>query len=44
LFLIGSVLYGRWTNATLLAIVLVISGSTLIWVMRHIWPREATES
>ena len=39
LFLIGSVLYGRWTNATLLAVVLVISGSTLIWVMRHIWPQ-----
>jgi Na+/proline symporter len=40
LFLIGSVLYGRWSHATFLAIVLVISGSTLIWVMRHIWPQR----
>lgn len=39
LFLIGSVLYGRWANATMLAVILLISGSTLIWVMRHIWPQ-----
>lgn len=39
LFLIGSVLYGRWSQATFLGIVLVVSGSTLIWVMRHIWPQ-----
>jgi len=43
LFLIGSMLYGRWSQASLLAVVLAVSGSTLIWVMRHIWPREATE-
>ena len=38
LFLIGSILYGRWIQASLLAAVLLLSGSTLIWVMRHLWP------
>ena len=44
LFLIGSALYGRWTQAALLAVVLLISGSTLIWVMRHIWPDTSGEA
>ena len=38
LFLIGSILYGRWTQAAVIAVVLLVSGSTLIWVMRHLWP------
>ena len=38
LFLIGSILYGRWTQAALIAVVLLLSGSTLTWVMRHLWP------
>ena len=38
LFLIGSILYGRWTQAALIAVVLLLSGSTLMWVMRHLWP------
>ncbi len=37
LFLIGTLLYGRWLQAALLAAVLLVSGSTLIWVMRHLW-------
>jgi solute:Na+ symporter, SSS family len=44
LFLIGSVLYGRWLQAGLLAVVLLISGSTLIWVMRHIWPDTSKDA
>ena len=41
LFLIGSILYGRWMQAGLIAIVLVVSGSTLLWVMRHLWPESS---
>jgi solute:Na+ symporter, SSS family len=37
LFLIGTSLYGRWSQAALLAVVLLVSGSTLIWVMRQLW-------
>jgi solute:Na+ symporter, SSS family len=38
LFLIGTLLYGRWTQAAFLSVILLISGSALIWVMRNIWP------
>jgi SSS family solute:Na+ symporter len=44
LFLIGTILYGRWTQAAVLAIVLVASGSTLLWVMRHLWTDMASET
>ncbi len=37
LFLIGAVLYGRWAQASLLAVVLLVSGVTLFWSMRHLW-------
>ena len=43
LFLIGSMLYGRWAQASVLAIVLLASGSTLLWVMRHLWTDMASE-
>jgi SSS family solute:Na+ symporter len=44
LFLIGTMLYGRWGQAALLAVVLLASGSTLIWVMRHLWTDMASET
>jgi SSS family solute:Na+ symporter len=37
LFLIGTMLYGRWTQAALIGVVLLVSGSTLIWVMSNLW-------
>jgi Na+/proline symporter len=37
LFLLGSILYGRWSTVTWLAVVVVASGATLAWVMRGIW-------
>lgn len=43
LFLIGTLLYGRWSQAALLSVVLLLSGSTLVWVMRHIWPERSGE-
>ena len=44
LFLIGSILYGRWAQASWLAVVLLASGSTLVWVMRHLWPDSSGET
>ncbi len=37
LFLIGAILYGRTAQAAILAVVLLVSGSALMWVMRHLW-------
>jgi SSS family solute:Na+ symporter len=44
LFLIGSILYGQMGQAAVLAIVLLASGSTLLWVMRHLWTDMASEA
>jgi solute:Na+ symporter, SSS family len=44
LFLTGAILYGRWMQASWLAIVLLASGSTLLWVMRHLWPDSSAET
>jgi solute:Na+ symporter, SSS family len=44
LFLIGTMLYGRWDQAAVLGIVLLASGSTLIWVMRHLWTDMSSDT
>ena len=41
LFLTGSILYGRWMQASVIAIVLLASGTTLLWVMRRLWPEAS---
>jgi Na+/proline symporter len=40
LFLTGTMLYGRWTQAALLAMVFAASTVTLTWVMRGIWSAD----
>jgi solute:Na+ symporter, SSS family len=42
LFLVGTSLYGRWSQAAWLAIVFLISVVALTWVMRNIWSESAT--
>jgi hypothetical protein len=38
LFSVGNYLYGRYLPATLLAIVFAVTGATVIWVMKTLWP------
>jgi Na+/proline symporter len=44
LFLIGTMLYGRWAQAALMGIVLLVSGSTLIWVMSNLWSDMSSDT
>lgn len=44
LFLIGSMLYGRWPQAAVLAIVLVVSGATLLWTLGRLWSDMSNET
>lgn len=44
LFLIGSMLYGRWPQAGALAVVLVTAGVTLFWSLGHLWADQAEDS
>jgi solute:Na+ symporter, SSS family len=37
LFTVGNFLYGRTGYASGLLVVLLISGGTLIWVVRRVW-------
>ena len=39
LFAIGNVLYGRLALAAILTTVFVVSGLTLLYVIRHLWDR-----
>ena len=39
LFTVGSVLYGRWTQAALLLAVFLVSGFTLLRVIHRLWDR-----
>ena len=38
LFLVGSILYGRWPQATWLSVVFIGSSMALVWTMRNLWP------
>jgi hypothetical protein len=40
LFTIGNFLYGRTAAGTLLLVVTVVSGLTVIWVVRTLWAGE----
>ena len=44
LFAIGNFLYGRSTLALELAAVFLVSGGTLLWVVNHLWDREAVRA
>jgi hypothetical protein len=37
LFIVGNVLYGRTGYAVALTVVFVLSGATLLWVIRRLW-------
>jgi hypothetical protein len=41
LFTVGSVLYGRWSAAVILAVVFVVSSVALLRIMRALWPEHA---
>ncbi len=40
LFAIGNFLYGRTALATTLTMVFVVSGLTLLYVIRHLWDKD----
>jgi hypothetical protein len=40
LFAIGNALYGRWTLAAVLTAAFVVSGLTLLHVIRRLWDRS----
>ena len=42
LFTIGNFLYGRTGTATLLLVISVVSGLTVIWVVRTLWAGDDT--
>ena len=44
MFLIGSMLYGRWTQAAVLAVVMLVSGATLFWAMNHLWADMSSDT
>ena len=44
LFAIGNFLYGRTFNAVALTGVFIVSGAVLLYVIRHLWDKEAARS
>ena len=44
LFLVGSILYGRWPQVTWLAVVFVVSTVAVAWVMRSLWSDGGTKN
>ena len=44
LFTIGSYLYGRIGTATVLLVITMVSGLTVVWVVRTLWAGEASTS
>ena len=42
LFAIGNFLYGRTTTALILTAVFAVSGSTLLYVINHLWDKKGT--
>ncbi len=44
LFTVGTVLYGRWTQAAVLFVVFAAGGLTLVYVTRRLWTGSETEA
>src|SRR5262249_24859433 len=42
LFDVGSVLYSRWSQATLLTVVFLVSGSVLLFVINRLWSNRSS--
>ena len=41
LFMVGNYLYGRTAAALVLGVVFLLSGSVLLWVVKHLWRKQS---